>query len=169
MIASFATLSLAAALSAAPLQAGGPDHHTLQTQEVNMEKPHKGAWGDQIVEAARVPKKWRAFAACVCDRESGGTLEKIQSGVGARNPSSSASGRWQFLNSSWNEPLGYIVADRLKSKGVPKSVAKEIRVELQAMPIYEWHGYFQDVGFVAVVTNGGWRHWNGHTCNGRRP
>ena len=87
----------------------------------------------------------------------------------ARNPRSSAQGRWQFLNSSWNEPLGYIVADRLKDKGVPKSVAKEIRIELQSKPIYKWHGYFQDVGFVAVVTDGGWQHWNGHTCNGKRP
>ncbi len=169
MLAEYAAVGLmTAALAGIP--ASGPDHITLTTEEVNMKKPHKGAWSDLIVGAARVPKKWRPFAACVLDRESGGTLDRVQSGVQARNPRSSASGRWQFLNTSWNEPLPYMIADRLKDRGVPKSVAKDIRIELQAKPIHKWHGYWQDIGFVAVVTDGGWTHWSGGAgCNSLTP
>lgn len=170
MFTLFAGVTLATT-ALAGIPASGPDHITLTTEEVNMKKPHKGAWSDLIVDAARVPKKWRPFAACVLDRESGGTLDRVQSGSGAQNPRSSASGRWQFLNTSWNEPLGYMIADRLKDRGVPKSVAKDIRIELQAKPIHKWHGLWQDVAFVSVVTEpGGWRHWNGGgACNSRRP
>ena len=159
------------ALVMTAVMASGPDHHTLHMERVDMRKPHKGAWSEQIVEAAEVPKKWRPFAACVLDRESGATLEKIQSGAGARNPNSTASGRFQFLNSSWNEPLPYMVADRLKEFGVPKSVAMEIRLDLQHRPIYKWHGYWQQVGFLAVVSeDGGWRHWRGgNGCDSKRP
>jgi len=163
-------LIIVALIAATPAFAGGgPQHHEMSTQQVNMSKPHKGAFSEKITEAAVVPKKWRPFASCVLDRESGGTLEKIQSGVGARNPNSSASGRWQFLNSSWNEPLPYMVAAELKETGVPKLVAKEVRIYLQSKPIYKWHGYWQDIGFVAVVTEGGWQHWSGAYCNGKRP
>jgi len=154
----------------AAAMSGGPDHHTLHTEQVKIGKPHKGAWSEQIIDAAEIPNKWKPFAACVVKRESGGTLEKIQSGVGARNPNSSASGKFQFLNSSWNEPLAYMVASELKDEGIPKSVAKEIRIELQAMPIYEWHGYWQHIGFVAVISEGGWSHWSGGAgCNSKRP
>ena len=45
-----------------------------------------------------------------------------------------------------------MIAAELKEEGVPKSVAKDIRIYLQSKPIYKWHGYFQDIGFVAVVT-----------------
>ena len=147
----------------------GPDH--LVREPVNMKKPHTGGYAEEIVDAATIPKKWRAFAACVCDRESGGTLDKVQSGVEARNPNSSASGRWQFLNSQWNESLPYMVAAELKEVGVPKAVAKEIRIDLQSRPIHKWHGYWQDIGFVSVVTEpGGWQHWSGGgACNGKRP
>ena len=154
--------SLVAVIAATPAFAGGgPEHHEMPTQQVNMGKPHKGAFSEEITEAAVIPKKWRPFAACVLDRESGGTLGKIQAGAGARNPNSSASGRWQFLNSSWNKPLPYMVAAELK--------AKEVRIYLQNKHIYKWHGYWQDIGFVAVVTEGGWRHWSGAYCNGKRP
>jgi len=169
LIAVVSLLIIVAVIAATPAFANGPDHHTLYTQEVNMKKPHKGAFSDVITEAAKVPKKWRPFASCVLDRESGGSLDKVQSGVRAKNPRSSASGRWQFLNNSWNRPLAFMVAAELKEEGLPKPVAKEIRVKLQKKPIHKWHGYFQDIGFVAVVTEGGWYHWRGAYCNGKRP
>lgn len=169
LIAIVSLLVIVAVIAAIPAFANEPDHHTLHTQQVNLKKPHKGAWSEQITSAAVIPKKWRPFAACVVDRESGGNLKNVQSGVRARNPRSSAQGRWQFLNNSWNEPLSYMVSAELKDEGVPKSVAKDIRIYLQDTPIYKWHGYFQDIGFVAVVTEGGWRHWSGAYCNGKRP
>jgi len=158
------------ALVLAAVMGGGPDHHTLHTQEISIKKPHKGAFSDVITEAAKVPKKWKPFAACVLDRESGGTLDNVQSGVRARNPRSSASGRWQFLNSQWNHGLPYAVSRELKRNGMPKEHAKKIRIELQQRPIHTWHGYWQDIGFVATVTGGGWFHWNGGKgCNSKRP
>lgn len=40
---------------------------------------------------------------CVMQRESGGSIT-------AQNPSSSASGKWQFLSSTWNNYMGYPTA-----------------------------------------------------------
>ena len=137
---------------------------------INIERPHKGDYSNVIVRSARVPERWKPFASCVLDRESGGTLDNVQSGVRARNPRSSASGRWQFLNSQWNHGLPYAVSRELKRNGMPKEHAKKIRIELQQRPIHTWHGYWQDIGFVATVTDGGWFHWNGgNGCNSKRP
>lgn len=169
LIAIVSLLIIVAVIAATPAFANGPDHHILYTQKVNIKKPHKGAFSGVITEAAEVPKKWQPFASCVLSRESGGSLDKVQSGVTAKNPRSSASGRWQFLNNSWNKPLAFMVASELKENGLPKPVAKEIRIKLQKKPIHSWHGYFQDIGFVAVVTEGGWYHWRGAYCNGKRP
>ena len=171
LIAVVSLLIIVAVIAATPAFANGPDHHTLYTQEVNMKNPHKGAFSDVITEAAKVPKKWRPFAACVLDRESGATLDKVQSGSGARNPNSSASGRWQFLQSSWGQSLPYMVAKELKDNGLPKGQAVEVRMELQEKPIHKWHGLWQDIGFKAVVTEPrGWMHWSGGSgCNSKRP
>jgi len=137
---------------------------------INIEQPHKGDYSNVIVQSAQVPERWKPFATCVLDRESGGTLNNVQSGVRARNPRSSASGRWQFLNSQWNHGLPYAVSRELKRNGMPKDHAKKIRIELQKRPIHTWHGYWQDIGFVATVTDGGWFHWNGgNGCNSQRP
>jgi hypothetical protein len=114
--------------------------------------------------ASTVPESLVPWASCVLDRESGGTLDRIQSGVGARNPSSSASGRWQFLASNWQHGLPYMVADRLVRFGLPRPDARQVRVALQRTPIHEWHGYFQDIGFLEVVERGGRHHWNGPGC-----
>ena len=146
-----------------------PDHFDLAPRSINFEKPTAGAWDDQIVAASKVPKKWRPFARCVLDRESGGTLRKIQSGAGAKNPRSSASGRWQFLDSQWRPGLAHMVRQRLVDYGVPKSHAKKVRMHLQSKPINKWHGRWQDIGFIAVVTSGGAHHWNGPGCGGKRP
>lgn len=117
-----------------------------------------------VLEAAEFPRSIQGFASCVLARESGGTLDERQSGSGARNPTSSASGRWQFLNNAWNDSLPYMVADRLVRFGLPRPDARKIRIALQDTPIYEWHGYFQDIGFLEVVSRGGRHHWDGPGC-----
>jgi hypothetical protein len=158
------TLALAAAV------ASGPDHITLLDRSVNMKKPATGAFGEQIGSAARVPKKWRPFARCVLDRESGANLENLNSGEGAKNPRSSASGRFQFLNSQWQHGGSFMVKDRLVTFGVPKSHASKVRKKLGRTPIHKWDGHFQQALFNEVVRRGGWFHWrNGDRCDGQRP
>lgn len=162
-------------IAATPALAEEPDHLTFndivwtQVSEINYKKPHKGAFAGIIVDAAEVPKKWRPFSACVLKRESGGNLKNTNSGEGARNPRSSASGRWQFLNTSWQESLPYMVAGRLKDHGMPGSHAKSVRVHLEGKPIHKWDGLWQDIGHNAVIAAGGWSHWSGSTCNSKRP
>lgn len=156
----------------------GPDHLVTpvdqkvyyETAGVNFRQPHKGAFKGIIADAAKVPKKHRAFSACVLDRESGGSLENTNSGEGARNPRSSASGRWQFLDNNWREGLSHMVANRLKDHGMPGSHAKSVRVYLEAKPISKWDGVWQDIGHNAVMEAGGWYHWKGgEGCNSKRP
>lgn len=125
-----------------------------------------------IVRAAStVPPSWRPFASCVLSRESGASLDRPQSGAGARNPSSSASGRWQFLQGTWGQSLPYMVADQLRDHGATKKQAKAVRVHLQSIPISRWPGVYQDMGFIEVAQQGGWRHWylGGSRCNSLVP
>lgn len=119
-----------------------------------------------VQRAAAIPPSIRPWAACVLKRESGGSLDRIQSGVGARNSASSASGRWQFLDNSWRRGLSFMVRDRLVQFGMPKAQAREVRQYLGARHISTWHGYWQDIGFLEVVERGGRHHWNGgsHSC-----
>ena len=119
-----------------------------------------------VQEASRVPHSLVPFASCVLERESGGSLARIQSGAGARNPSSSASGRWQFLDTSWRRGLSFMVRDRLVRFGMPKAQAREVRLYLGARHISEWSGWWQDIGFLEVIHRGGRHHWNGgsHSC-----
>lgn len=119
-----------------------------------------------LLSAATVPRSLRPWAACVLNRESGGTLNDRTSGQGARNPVSSASGRWQFLDTSWRSGLSFMVRDRLIRFGMPKAQAREVRLYLGARPISEWHGLWQDIGFLEVMARGGKHHWSGgsHSC-----
>jgi hypothetical protein len=106
-----------------------------------------------IEQAAKVPPRWRQFARCVAHRESHGNAR-------ARNPHSSAQGRWQFLDTQWRQGLAHMVADRLHSHGMSLATARDIRHRLQRSEIATWPGALQDVGFAAVIsTPGGSRHW----------
>lgn len=135
-------------------------------REWAISRPSRGTHSRVVQEAAEVPRSIRPWAECVVRRESGGTLDRIQSGVGARNPNSSASGKFQFLDNSWRRGLSFMVRDRLVEFGMPKREANKIRRYLASKPIYQWHGYYQTIGFVEVVDGGGRHHWNGgsHSC-----
>lgn len=112
--------------------------------------------------ASSVPGRWRAFARCVSERESHGNYR-------ARNPRSSAQGRWQFLDRAWRKSLSYMVRDRLIDHGTPKAHANSIQRKLAKTPIQKWAPWAQDAGFVAVITSDegrGWMHWsNGGKCD----
>jgi hypothetical protein len=165
------TITLAGPASAAVPDPTPPKKQTVQkdareARAVALNRPSRGGSARIIQKAATVPPKWRGFAACVLSRESGGSLDRIQSGVGARNPNSSASGRWQFLDNSWRRGLSFMVRDRLIQFGMPKAQARQVRLYLGARPISQWHGYWQDIGFNEVIERGGSYHWNGgsHSC-----
>jgi hypothetical protein len=87
-------------------------------------------------------------------------LHNKQSREDARNSSSTAAGRWQFL-AAWQHGGSFMVRDRLVKFGVPQSNAKRVRQFLGARPIYEWDGFWQDVLFNEVIDRGGHRHWAG--------
>lgn len=135
-------------------------------REWAVQRPSRGVHASVVRDAATFPRSIRSWAACVLDRESGGTLDRRTSGQGARNPSSSASGRWQFLDRSWRRGLSFMVRDRLVEHGLPRAQAREVRIWLGKRPISTWPGVYQDIGFLEVVSRGGKHHWNGgsHSC-----
>lgn len=136
---------------------------------VDLQRPSRGAHSSVLRRSAIVPTAWRDFAVCVLRRETGGVLNNKQSREDARNGSSSAAGRWQFL-SAWQRGGSFMVRDRLIRFGMPKDDARKIRRYLASTPIHRWDGWFQDVLFVEVIERGGWRHWTGgHGCDALVP
>lgn len=138
------SLVLSAALMAGPATAGSVV--TVHAQQT----------------ASLIPSKWQRFAACVSHRESHGNYK-------ARNRSSSAAGRWQFLDRAWRDSLAFMVRDRLIGHGMDRAVAQSVKRRLAKTPIHLWAPWAQDAAFVAVVTASdgrGWRHWsNGGKCD----
>lgn len=131
---------------------------------VDLRQPDEGAYSKLIVDAAHMPKKHRAFAKCVLRHETGAVLHNKDSREDAKNPISSASGRWQFLDNSWRHGGSHMVRERLRDFDVPKKEAKRIRKHLAATPIRKWDGWFQDVLAVEVIERGGHHHWTGTGC-----
>ena len=135
---------------------------------LNLNRPSRGAHASAVREAATVPPRWVPFARCVLKRESGAVLHNKQSREDARNGTSSAAGRWQYL-SAWQHGGSFMVRDRLVRFGVPKAQAKTVRQYLGSRPIYRWSGWYQDILFNEVIKRGGWTHWSGPGCNGLVP
>ncbi len=126
-------------------------------RELSVQRPSRSV---SAIRRASDFGKWRPFATCVLARESGATPDRRQSGVGARNPSSSASGRWQMLDASgWRTGGSWNVYKRLVRFGVPKADAREVRSHLAGRPIASWHGIWQDIAALETLDAGGWRHW----------
>ena len=99
------------------------------------------------------------FTHCVAQRES-------HSNPKARNPKSSAQGKYQFLDRSWREGLAHMVRDRLIQFGMPKSQAVKIKVTLVKKEIAKWPEAMQDIGHAEVLERGGWFHWRyGDRCD----
>lgn len=129
-------------------------------RRINLQRPSRGYLRSPIREAATVPAREKDWAECVLRRESGGVLHNKQSREDARNGSSSAAGRWQFL-AAWQHGGSFMVRDRLVDFGVPRKNAKRVRQYLGNTPIYQWDGYWQDILFNEVIDRGGKHHWNG--------
>lgn len=136
---------------------------------VDMERPSRGAHSSVVRASSRVRDAWAPFAACVLRRESGASMTNLQSREDARNATSSAAGRFQFLD-AWRRGGSFMVRDRLVRFGMPKQQARVVRVYLGARPIYEWDGFWQNILFNEVIDRGGWAHWrNGDRCDSLVP
>jgi hypothetical protein len=117
--------------------------------------------------ARQVPAEWVDFTECVSQRESGDRYE-------ARNPTSSAQGRYQFLDRSWRYGGSWNVFKRLVAHGYDRRTARFVRLRLASTEIARWRPVYQDVLYAQVLTSGegqGWRHWflAGSRCNGLVP
>jgi len=186
MIRRIATIALLAASLIVPASLAHaeprPTPHASQAASEpswTLQRPGKGAspQAAAVDAAAAIPDRWHAFAACVLARESGGTLDRPQSGVGALNSGAeSAAGRWQFLP-SWRNGLPYMIRERLIQFGMSSRDATKVRKYLSGLwNIHRYPGILQDVGFNAVVRAGelglgkGWRHWSlrGSRCESYR-
>lgn len=128
-------------------------------------RPSRGTYSRVVAHAAQPPSRLIRWATCVLDRESGGTFDRRQSGVGALNgEGSGAAGRWQFMP-DWRHGLPYMIKDRLVQFGMPKAQARKVRLYLSGLHyINRYPGIYQDIGFLEVVERGGAFHWDGHTC-----
>lgn len=104
------------------------------------------------IEMAAAASPMPKFTACVAERESGGSPH-------ARNKTSSAAGKYQFL-AAWENGLPFMVRDRLVQFGMPKKEARKIRHRLSRLPIHKWPEKYQDIGHAEVLERGGWRHWS---------
>ena len=117
-----------------------------------------------MIAAAAIPQRWRAFSACVSERESNGNYR-------ARNRSSSAQGRWQFLDTPWrvNGGIEWIVLRQMKRHGATWAERRKAYMRLSTTRIQMWPAWAQDAAFVGVVTERptGWRHWSlpGSRCD----
>ena len=130
-------------------------------REFSAARPNRGVHRSVVIDAATFPVSMRGCASRILARDSGGTLDDRTSGMGARNPTSSASGRWQFLDNSWRRPLSFHVRDRLIEFGMPKQDAKAVRAWLEDNHISTWPGLVQDVAFIETVERGGYSPWGG--------
>lgn len=114
-------------------------------------------------EARELPAEWQDFQACVAQRESSGRWN-------AQNPTSSAQGRYQFLDRQWRKGGAWNVWKRLIRHGYDRSTAKIVRQKLMVTPIKRWKPVYQDILFAETLLSGqgqGWRHWfhPGSKCN----
>jgi hypothetical protein len=122
--------------------------------------------GRVVAEAAKIPGEINEYAMCVSNRESHHNYK-------VRNPTSSAQGRWQFLDNKWriNGGIQYVVSRRLDQFGLAKPTIRAIREHLAATEIAKWEPHFQDIAFNQVIAEGGSNHWHiaGSRCNALDP
>jgi hypothetical protein len=117
----------------------------------------------KTARAAEIPAQWHDFQECVAARESSGSYT-------AQNPTSSAQGKYQFLDNNWRHGGSWNVYKRLVKHGVPRREANRVRLVLKQAPIKTWRPKYQDILFAEVITSSegmGWKHWflAGSRCN----
>jgi hypothetical protein len=154
----------------------------LTTAIIISPAPAQPASAVQIVnisaaqQARTIPAPWRPFTECISERESGyGRTSDTRAAYKAANPTSSAQGRYQFLDASgWRHGGAWNVWKRLIRHGYDKATASRVRNRLMSTPIKEWKPVYQDIAYAETLLSGngkGWRHWHlaGSRCNNLIP
>ena len=128
--------SLAAVLVLALLMAPG-----AEGSEMNKSK-YRGKWFDPSLADCR---------EAIMRRES-------RFNYNAKNPTSSASGAFQFLDSQWRESLVHILRPEIK-KNYP--ARRETLESLTGKPLHKWPAFYQDAAwYTVVVKHDGLKHWS---------
>ena len=141
-----------------------PQADTVRTQNISAAS-----------QARDIPRKWEAFTLCISERESGfGRTDDTSKSYRAANPTSSAQGRYQFLDRQWRHGAGWNVWKRLIRFGYDRATAKVVLKKLHDTPIKRWKPIYQDIAFAEALLSGkgqGWKHWYlaGSRCNGLVP
>jgi hypothetical protein len=126
-----------------------PKPTTSDSREWAVQRPNRGMVGrymDSNVPAVwkGVPTEVRRFLSCVAAHESSHSRY-------ARNPSSTASGKYQFLDSTWR---GIAKWTKVDGEHVARPYARA----------YQAPAWIQEAVAVHSVLDGGWSNWNGTRC-----
>lgn len=131
-----------------PVETWVPDFNrdgAITADEVNFEKALIVHRAVSAVEQSRREVQAHPFLTCVRHRESDSGAYPHANGYGAQNPSSSASGAYQFINSTWR------TVSVLAGHGGYSTAAQA-----------PW--FIQDAVALDVVNRGGRSAWNGTGC-----
>jgi len=108
-------------------------------------------WGKSLYRGMWWRPEYAPLRKCIMDRESNFRYT-------AKNPTSSASGAYQFLDRQWRRGLTYMMLE--ESRQTRDGLAAEIRA-LRDVPIRKWSRYWQDRAFYTAWRHGkGAKHWN---------
>jgi len=118
---------------------------TISANEVEFQKSIIIQEAVAAIEAGRRSTQNHPFLTCVRRHESDNGAYPYINGYGAKNPSSSASGAYQFINSTWR------TASARAGHGGYGSAAQA-----------PW--WVQDAVAIDVVNSGGRSAWNGTGC-----
>lgn len=148
-----------------PALIGGGSLGGSHAREWSISRPSRGIHAGLVRLAATPPRGWSAFAACVEQRESKG-----HAGI-LNHEGSGAAGLFQFMP-DWRHGAPFIVRERLIQFGIPKPLARQVRIHLTRIGRIEaWPAIYQRIAFAEVLEDGGWRHWSltGSRCDSLVP
>ena len=131
-----------------PVETWVPDFNSdgaITTDEVDYQKSLIVQETVNAIEQSRREVQAHPFLTCVRHHESDRGAYPYTNGYGAQNPYSSASGAYQFINSTWRS------ASERAGHGGYSSAAQA-----------PW--YIQDAVALDVVNRGGKSAWNGTGC-----
>lgn len=131
-----------------PVSQWVPDRNgngSIEQAEIDLQTSAIATAMARSIEVQRRQAQLHPFLTCVRHHESDRSSYPFTRGYAARNPRSTASGAYQFLNSTWR-----VVSARAGHPGYPTAASAP------------W--WVQDAVALHTVNHGGRGHWNGTGC-----